>query len=87
MTGILPDGLGQAAERVWRTYSRSEAEPEAFQDREVISLILAETLSIISFTALWLLYAENRQVSWSHSPLALRVETPGFASSAESAPP
>jgi len=52
MTGILPDGLGQAAERVWRTYSRSEAEPEAFQDREVISLILAETLSIISFTAL-----------------------------------
>ena len=52
MTGILAGCLGQVVKGVPRTYSRSEAKPEDLQDRPVISLILAETSSIISFTAL-----------------------------------
>ena len=52
MTGILAGCLGQVVKGVSRTYSRSEAKPEDLQDRPVISLILAETSSIISFTAL-----------------------------------
>jgi len=52
MTGILAGSVWQAIKGVLRTYSRSEAKPEDLQDRPVISLILAETSSIISFTAL-----------------------------------